>query len=80
MDKNPGFKISVLYMDLDLADATYDALTALWPRVSKGGLVIFDEYAYHEWSESQGVDRFFKDLDVQLTVLHTECPTAYIRK
>lgn len=78
--KKPGFKISVLYMDMDLAGATYDALAVFWPYVSKGGLVVFDEYAYHEWSESQGVDRFFKDLDVQIKALHCECPTAYIRK
>jgi len=61
-EKRPGFKISILYLDLDLADPTFEALKHFWPRVSRGGLVVFDEYAYHQWSESQGVDEFFQTL------------------
>ena len=49
ISKRPGFKISILFMDLDLADCTYNSLAAFWPRVSKGGMVVFDEYAYHKW-------------------------------
>ena len=45
VDENPGFKISFLNMDLDLAEPTMEALKALWPRVSVGGVVVFDEYA-----------------------------------
>ena len=41
----PGFRISLLYMDLDVEEPTLKALEALWPRVCKGGVVIFDEYA-----------------------------------
>lgn len=78
--KRPGLKISVLYMDLDLADCTYNALASLWPRVSKGGIVVFDEYAYHQWSEAQGVDRFFEDKNIEIKVLDYLCPTAYVRK
>ncbi len=78
--KRPGFKISVLYMDLDLDVCTYNALSNLWSRVSRGGVVVFDEYAYHQWSEAQGVDRFFEDKDVEIKVLDYVCPTAYVRK
>jgi hypothetical protein len=76
----PGFKISLLYLDLDLADPTFEALKAFWPRVSKGGLVVFDEYAYHQWSESQGVDKFFEEKNVEIKVLNFNAPTAYIVK
>ena len=78
--KRPGLKISILYMDLDLADCTYNALSALWPRVSRGGLVVFDEYAYHQWSEAQGVDKFFEDKGIQIGALDYACPTAYVKK
>lgn len=78
--RRPGMKISLLYMDLDLADCTYNTLAALWPRVSKGGLVIFDEYGVHQWSESQGADKFFEDKDVEIKSLDFHCPTAYVRK
>jgi len=76
----PGLKISLLYMDLDLEKPTYDALDALWDRVSHGGIVVFDEYAFHQWSEAQGVDRFFQDKDVEIVSLNYICPTAYVRK
>ena len=58
VSKRPGFKISLLYMDLDLEKPTYKSLSALWPRLSKGGIVVFDEYGYHQWSEALGVDKF----------------------
>jgi hypothetical protein len=80
VDKNPGFKISLLYFDLDLEEPTYDALCVLWDRVSKNGLVVFDEYAYSKWSESKGVDKFFKDKNVEIVSLNYICPTAYIKK
>ena len=58
---NPGFKISLLYMDLDLEIPTYDTLVNLWNNVTKGGIIVFDEYGYHKWSESKGVDRFIEE-------------------
>ena len=76
----PGFRISLLYIDLDLDVPTYETLCALWDRVVKGGIVVFDEYAFHKWSESAGVDRFFADKDVQLKTLNYICPTAYVIK
>src|SRR5262249_2760157 len=42
---HPGFRISLLHLDLDLGDATLAALEAFWPRVVRGGVVVFDEYA-----------------------------------
>jgi hypothetical protein len=78
--RRPGFRISLLYCDLDLGDATYEALTALWPRVVPGGLAVFDEYAFHQWSESDGVDRFCREQGLQLAALAYPCPTAYVVK
>lgn len=78
--KRPGFKISILYLDMDLEKPTYDALNAFWERVSIGGLVVFDEYAYHQWSESIGVDRFVQSKKLVVKTLDYMCPTAYIQK
>lgn len=80
VDKRPGFKISLLYLDLDLGDPTLEALKGLWKRVSRGGLVVFDEYAYYQWSEAQGVDKFFADKNVKIKVLDFNAPTAYVIK
>lgn len=79
-DENPGFKISLLYLDLDLEEPTYDVLNAFWDKISINGIVVFDEYAYGKWSESKGVDRFFADKQVEIESLNYLCPTAVIRK
>lgn len=78
--QRPGFKISCLYLDVDLQYPTYYALSAFWDRVSVGGMVIFDEYAYHQWSEAQGADQFFAEKNIQIQALHYPCPTAYVIK
>lgn len=78
--ERPGFRISLLYLDLDLDIPTYQTLQNMWDRVVSGGIVVFDEYAFHKWSESDGVDRFFKDKKVQVKTLNYICPSAYVVK
>ncbi|MBZ0319435.1 MAG: class I SAM-dependent methyltransferase [Anaerolineae bacterium] len=79
--KNPGLRISLLHLDLDLEAPTFTALEAFWPRVVRGGIVILDEYAVSRWTESNGVDRFFSDKDVKLQTLPwSRTPTAYVVK
>jgi hypothetical protein len=77
---NPGLKISLLYLDLDLEIPTYQTLNNLWNNVTKGGIVVFDEYGYHKWSESKGVDRFIEEKNLEIKSLNFMCPTAYIKK
>jgi hypothetical protein len=76
----PGLRISVLYLDLDLGDPTYETLNNMWDRVVDGGIVVLDEYAYHGWSESKGVDRFVKEHGLQIIPTNVKTPTAYIVK
>lgn len=79
--QNYGFRISLLHLDLDTYAGTRAALEAFWPSVSRGGLIIFDEYAIRGMGESQAVDAFFADKDVHLkAVPFSETPTAYLVK
>jgi hypothetical protein len=58
-------------------------LAAIWPKVSRGGVVIFDEYALKEWGgETQAVDEFFADKPnvVVKTFSHTNSPAGYVVK
>jgi hypothetical protein len=80
INTRPGFCISILYMDLDLEEPTYAALNALWPRVVPGGIVVFDEYAYHRWSETRAADKFVYATGLNLNKLNIKAPTAYIVK
>jgi hypothetical protein len=79
-ENNPGFKISLMYMDVDLEEPTYNALNNLWDNVTKGGIIVFDEYGYNKWSESKGVDRFIEERNIEIKSLNYMCPTAYIKK
>jgi len=80
VSERPGFRISLLYIDLDLGEPTYETLKNMWDRVVSGGIVVFDEYAFHKWSESEGVDKFFKNKNVQVKSLNYICPSAYVIK
>lgn len=58
--ENPGQRISLLHLDMDLYEPTLVALQAFWPRVVTGGIVLLDEYAIREWpGESEALDAFF---------------------
>lgn len=80
VEERPGAKISLLYIDVDLDVPTYEILSAMWDKVSSGGIVVFDDYAYQRWTESPGADRFFKDKNVQIKSLNFMAPTAYVVK
>lgn len=76
----PHTKIALLHIDTDVYEPAKIALETLWPRVVKGGIVIFDDYGTFP-GETQAVDEFFKDKDVEfkkLTISH-KIP-VYIKK
>lgn len=60
--KNPGLRISLLHLDLDLYEPTLVALEQLYPLVVTGGVVILDEYAMEGFpGESKAIEHYFKD-------------------
>lgn len=76
----PGLRISILYMDLDLDQPTYQTLNNLWDNIVDGGIVVFDEYGYHNWSESRAADRFCREKNIEIIPTKVKAPTAYIIK
>ena len=82
LEDNPGFRISLLYIDIDLSRPTYYSLRYLWDRILPGGIILFDEYEYHKFSESVGVERFLKERGLAFNLISTNwmAPTAYIVK
>ena len=78
---NPGFRISLLHCDLDTYKGTKAALENFYPVVSRGGVIIFDDYAFRGWGESDAVDEYFKNKEVKILSLpYSTKPTAYIIK
>jgi hypothetical protein len=81
--ENPGVRFSLIHFDCDLYAPTKAALEALWPKVSRGGVVLFDEYGILDWlGETQAVDEFLVDkprLKLE-TFTWTNAPAAYAVK
>lgn len=76
--KKPGLRISLLHLDLDTYRGTKATLEACWPHLSRGAVVLFDEYATPGWGESDAADEFLKKRKIKLLkVPHAESPTAY---
>ena len=61
-DTLPSFDkpISLLHVDVDLYQSYLDVLENLYPMVSHGGVVAFDEYRDPNWvGASQAIHEFF---------------------
>jgi hypothetical protein len=82
LDSNPGFRCSLLYIDVDLDRPTYYSLKYLWDTILPGGYILFDEYEYHKFSESIGVERFLKEKNIDYSLKSTNwiAPTAFLLK
>ncbi len=63
LQQNPGIRFSLVHFDCDLYQPTKISLEHIWPRVSRGGIVLFDEYGIADWpGETQAVDEFFGNI------------------
>jgi dTDP-rhamnose C3-O-methyltransferase len=83
LDENPGVRFSLVHFDCDLYEPTHTALGAIWPKLARGGILIFDEYGIHDWpGETAAVDQFLADrpgLRLQ-TFDWTNAPAAWLVK
>ena len=56
----PG-PFSFAIIDCDLEKSTYECLEYVWPRISRGGLILIDDYANRNYKGvKKAVDRFLK--------------------
>ncbi len=79
--KNPGFRIALLYLDVDNYDGTMAILKHFFPLVVPGGLVVFDDYGQRGHGESDAVHEFFKGTNYKLHMPQMAPTTsAYIVK
>lgn len=79
--KNVGFRISMLILDLDNYEGTLECLKNFYPNVTRGGIIVFDEYALEKYGESDAVDEFFKNKKIKIkSSSWSSTPSAYIIK
>jgi macrocin-O-methyltransferase TylF-like protien len=83
LSENPGVRFSLVHFDCDLYEPTHAALNAIWPKLARGGILIFDEYGIHDWpGETAAVDQFLADKpDLRLQTFDwTNAPAAWLVK
>jgi len=79
--ERPDLQISLLHLDLDVYDATKAALEVFYPQVSKGGVIILDEYGDADWDETSAVDEYFKDKNIVIEKIpFSSKPSSFIIK
>lgn len=78
--ENTGFRISLLHLDVDNYEGTKAILEHLYPCVTPGGVVVFDEYGLRSYGEADAVDEFFGPGVRLQTVPWANTPTAYVVK
>jgi hypothetical protein len=83
--ENPGLRIALLHIDIDIYEPVSAALENFYPRVVPGGVVVLDEYAHQEWpGESAALEQYFKKNNLPTPKLQTfgwcGTPTTYFIK
>ena len=74
-------RFSFIYLDLDLYSPTKVGIELLYPRLLKGGIMVFDEYNVEDWPGETSAVHDVLGNDVQIHgVPFTRQPTAYIIK
>ena len=82
MQHHPGLRAKLMYLDMDVDKPTFEVLTNLWDIVVLDGIIVLDEYGFHNWDESNGVDRFLKTIKGKYRLENTGVtgPTLVIKK
>ena len=65
INKKNHTKIALLHLDLDVYSATLFALNKLFKHVSKGGIILIDDYATVKGA-TQAVDDFVEKFHIKL--------------
>jgi hypothetical protein len=65
IQENPQARISLLHLDMDVAEPTQFALEKLYEKVVSGGLIVFDDYNSVS-GETEVVDQFVKEKGLKL--------------
>ncbi len=63
--------ISILRLDTDWYDSTKHELIHLFPRLSRGGVLIIDDYGYFEGAK-KAVDEYFLENKIQIFLIRTD--------
>jgi len=78
LDDNPHLKISLLHIDVDLYEPSKVILEKLYSKVTKGGIIVLDDYGAFAGT-NKAVDDFFEN-NVEIKKLPYSHAISYIVK
>tara|TARA_B110001450_G_C17628723_1_gene484334 strand:- start:828 stop:1517 length:690 start_codon:yes stop_codon:yes gene_type:complete len=84
--QNPGFKISLLNIDIDFVEPTLTVLNNFYDCVTKGGIILLDNYAgrgnsgKYLFGDTKAIDVFFKKKSIQIKRFSFAARPCYIIK
>lgn len=65
LESHPELKISLLNLDVDMYEPSITILEYFYPRITKGGILVLDDYG--TWpGETTAVDEYFKDVEIEI--------------
>ena len=62
---NPKLKISLLNLDVDFYEPSMSILKNFYPKLSKGGILMLDDYGVWD-GETMAVDEYFIDKKIKI--------------
>ena len=83
---NPGIKISLLNIDIDFVEPTLAVLNNFYECVSKGGIILLDNYAGRGTSgkylhgDTLAIDEFFKKKNIEIKKFSFSARPCFIIK
>jgi hypothetical protein len=82
IENNKQLKISLLHLDTDIYEPAKVILKKMFPRVSRGGMVVVDNYGKFP-GETKAVDEFLEDKNKKYTVKKfdfTDTPSYIVKE
>ena len=79
INENAESRISLLHLDMDVAEPTEYVLNKLYKRVVKGGLIVIDDYNDVEGATNV-MDQFIEQHDLNIETLSFYGKPAFIKK
>jgi len=80
LEKHPELKISFLNIDVDVFEPTHAVLDYLYPKVTRGGVILLDDYANVFPGANKAIDDYFADKDVEIKRLPYAVTPCYLIK
>ena len=76
---NPELKISLLNLDTDIYEPAVSILENLYPKITKGGILMLDDYGTHP-GETKAVDEYFQNKNIEIKKFPFAMTPCYIIK